>query len=97
MNQTDNERMQQELNEQIQLQQQISLLENIAKKFLAREAIERYGTLKSAHPDIAVKAIAIIAQAAQQGQIKEQVTDETFKTILKQIQTPKRDTKVIRK
>lgn len=92
-----NERVQQELKEQAQLKQQILMLENIAKKFLTREAIERYGTLKSAHPELAVKAIAIIAQAAQQGEIKETITDDMFKNMLKQIQAPKRDIKITRK
>lgn len=91
------ERVQQELKEQVQIKQQILMLENIAKRYLTRDAIERYGTLKSAHPEIAVRAIAIIAQAAQQGEIKEIITDDMFKTILKQIQTPKRDIKITRK
>ncbi len=56
-----------ELKKQIQLQQQIELLETVAKQFMTKEAISRYGNLKAAHPDKAIQAIAIIAQAVESG------------------------------
>src|SRR3989344_1694614 len=71
------EKQNSELKEQIELNQQIELLENIAKQYLSKEAISRYGNLKAAHPDVAIQAIAVIAQAA--GQIKEKISDEQFK------------------
>lgn len=72
-----------------QLQQQILLLESVAKQFMSREAISRYGALKIAHPETAVKAIAFIAQAVQLGHIKEKLSDEDFKIILKEIKEGK--------
>ena len=76
------EKQNSEIKEQIELNQQIEMLENIAKQYLSKEAISRYGNLKAAHPDVAIQAIAVIAQAA--GQIKEKISDEQFKNILKQ-------------
>jgi len=89
------EKQNSELKEQIELNQQIEMLENIAKQYLSKEAISRYGNLKVAHPDVAIQAIAVIAQAA--GQIKEKISDEQFKNILKQMQKPKKEFKILRK
>ena len=89
------EKQNSELKEQIELNQQIEMLENIAKQYLSKEAISRYGNLKAAHPDVAIQAIAVIAQAA--GQIKERISDEQFKNILKQMQKPKKEFKILRK
>lgn len=85
-----------ELKKQVQLQQQIEILENMAKSFMTREAISRYGNLKSAHPDKAVQAVAIIAQAVESGQLKEKLDDEQFKRLLMQLTPPKKEFKFIR-
>lgn len=86
-----------ELQAQIQLQQQIELLESIAKQYLSREAISRYGNLKSAHPEKAIQVIALIAQAVQAGQIKEKISDEQFKEFLMQLEKPKKEFKIERR
>ncbi|MCS7134625.1 MAG: hypothetical protein NZ889_02090 [Candidatus Pacearchaeota archaeon] len=70
--------------------EQIIFLEKIAKQFMTKEAIARYGNLKIAHPEIALKAISLIANAAQLGQIKDKITDEDFKTLLLEIQKGKK-------
>lgn len=90
-------KIQNDLKEQIKLQQQIAALENIAKQYMTNEAISRYGNLKSAHPELAIQVIAIIAQGIEMGQIKEKITDEQFKDLLIRIQKPKRDIKIQRK
>ena len=81
------------LNEQYklaqQLKEQIMMLESVAKQYMSKEAISRYGNLKIAHQETAVKAIAFIAQAVQLGQIREKITDEIFKEILKNIHQKK--------
>ncbi len=71
-----------EVEKELELKKQIEILENIARKYLSKEALGRYGNLKSAHPDIALKAIVGVAQAVQSGQIKGMITDEKFKEIL---------------
>jgi len=73
-----------------ELMQQIILLEAIAKKNMSKEAIARYGNLKLAHPETAIKAIAMIAQASQLGQIQKPVSDEEFKALLLDIQQGKK-------
>ncbi|MCX6711587.1 MAG: hypothetical protein NT139_00930 [Candidatus Woesearchaeota archaeon] len=90
-------KIQNDLKEQIKLQQQIVALENIAKQYMTNEAISRYGNLKSAHPELAIQVIAIIAQGIEMGQIKEKISDEQFKDLLIRIQKPKRDIKIQRK
>ncbi|MBI5148186.1 hypothetical protein HZA33_00735 [Candidatus Pacearchaeota archaeon] len=72
-----------------ELQQQLAMLENIAKQYMTKEAISRYGNLKIAHQETAVKAIAFIAQAIQLGQIREKIDDKMLKEILKEIREKK--------
>ncbi len=76
---------QERLNQVNQLQQNITMLESIAKKIMSKEAISRYGNLKLAHPETALKAILAIAQIVESG-YKEEINDEKFKEILIQIQ-----------
>lgn len=93
----DLKKIQHDIKEQIKLQQQIIALENIAKQYMTNEAISRYGTLKSAHPELAIQVIAIITQGIEMGQIRERISDEQFKDLLIKIQKPKRDIKIQRK
>lgn len=72
------------------LMQQIMLLENVAKKNMSKEAISRYGNLKMAHPQLAIKVIAMIAQASQLGQILKPLTDPEFKNLLIELQQGKK-------
>ena len=60
---------------------------------MSKEAISRYGNLKVAHPEIAFRAIAIVAQAVISGQITEKLSDEEFKNILIGIQGGKKEFK----
>ncbi len=76
-----------------QLKQQLAMLESVAKQKMSREAVSRYGNLKVAHPETAVRAIALIAQAVSTGQVKETVTDEEFKMLLQSIQQGKKEFK----
>lgn len=73
-----------------ELIQQIALLENIAKQNMSKEAIARYGNLKLAHPETALKVIAAIAQAAQLGQLHETLSDVQFKQLLLDLQQGKK-------
>lgn len=74
-----------------QLKQQLAMLESMAKQKMSKEAISRYGNLKVAHPETAVKAIALIAQAVSAGQVKETIKDEEFKMLLQAIQQGKKE------
>lgn len=72
-----------------QMQQQISVVESIAKQYMDKNAISRYGAVKMAHPETAVKAIAFIAQAGQLGHLKNKLNDEDFKKILQEVKEGK--------
>ena len=87
----------QNLQEQQKLQQQVEQIETIAKQHMTQEAISRYGNLKSAHAEKALQSIAIIVQMINQGQIKEQITDEQYKQLLLNITEKKREFKITRR
>jgi len=84
------------VDEQIKLQQKFQQLETLAKQYLTKEAINRYGNIKAAHPELAVQVVALIIQAAQSGQLKEKITDSELKQFLLQIKEPKREFKLKR-
>lgn len=86
-----------ETEEARKIQQKILEIETLAKKYMAQEAITRYGTLKRAHQEKALQAIALIAQLASNNQIKEKITDEQFKQLLIKLEPEKRQTRIIRK
>jgi len=90
------ESLQQQAQEQQQLQSQIEQLETLVKQYLSKEALQRYGNLKTAHQEKAVQLLVILGQAIQQGQIKEKITDEKLKEILKQLQPEKKEFKIKR-
>ncbi|MDP6642201.1 MAG: DNA-binding protein [Candidatus Nanoarchaeia archaeon] len=83
-----------QIQEELKMQQQIEMLENIAKQHLTKEAIQRYGNLRLAHQEKAIQVITLIVQAAQAGQLKEKIDDAKFKKLLKQLDTPKKEFKL---
>ena len=91
MNQDQN---QDELNQQRQLLKQVEALEATVKAYLSREAITRYGTLKAAHTDKAMRVLVVLAQLIQAKQITKKLSDQEFKAILMQLQQPKQKTKI---
>lgn len=76
------------------LAEEIFLLEKIAKQYMTKEAITRYGNLKVAHPELALRAISIIAEAAQSGKLKDKISDEEFKELLLELQKNKKDYRI---
>lgn len=90
------QRQQQFDSEEEEIQQQIAQLELLIKKVLTKKALERYGNLKTAHPDLAVQLLVLLGQAVQSGQIKT-VDDEALKNLLMRLQPKKHKFKMIRK
>lgn len=84
-----------QMQEEQQMQQQVQQLEEIVKQVLTKEALERYGNLKTAYPDRAVQLIVILAQALQSGQITK-VDDDMLKEILKKLTPKKKEFKIKR-
>ena len=87
---------QQSDSEETQMQQQIVQLELLVKKVLTKEALERYGNLKTAHPELAVQLIVLLSQAIQTNQIKT-IDDDSLKNLLMRLQPEKHKFKMIRK
>ena len=90
---TEQQDIQKQLEEQFKAQQQVELLEGIAKQFLSKDAIERYGRVKMAHPALAIKVVVLIAQAAQTGQLSEQISDAQLRELLARLQEGKKEFK----
>ena len=82
--------------EEAQMQQQIEQLEAVVKQRLTKKALERYGNLKTAHPDTAVQLLVLLGQAIQSGQIKT-VDDNALKNLLMRLQPKKHKFRMIRK
>ena len=83
-----------EVEEKRNIQEKILEIENLAKKFMSAEAISRYGTLKSAHPEKALQSIAFIAQLGSENKIKERVSDQQYKELLMKLEPEKKETKI---
>ena len=83
------EKLSQQTQEQAQIQQKIDYVEGIVRPFLEKDALERYGNLKTAHQEKAMQLVLILFQAIQKGQIKGVIDDATLKKILEQL-TPKK-------
>jgi len=89
--------IQSEMQEQVQLQRQVEQLEGVVKQFLEKDALVRYGNIKTADPEKAIQILAVLANAIQQGQLPRALTDEEFKAILGRLTPPKKDFKISRK
>ncbi len=90
------DKLQQQAQEQAQIQQQIEIMENVVKQLLTKDALARYGNLKTAHQEKALQLLIILFQAIQKGQIKSEIDDSTLKKILEQLTPKKKDIKIKR-
>lgn len=83
------ENLQQQPDEQAQMQQQIERIEKIVRQFLTKEALTRYGNLKTAHQEKALQLLLVLFQTIQKGQVQGKIEDSLLKKILEQL-TPKK-------
>ena len=90
------ERLRQQSDEQSQIQQKIEYVEGLVKPFLSREALERYGNLKTAHQEKAMQLIFVLYQAIQKGQIQGKIDDPTLKKLLEQLNPKKKEISIKR-
>ena len=82
--------------EEVQLQQQIHQLEQAVRHYLSKDALIRYHTLKTAHPEKAIKVLVSLFQLIQQGSLRESITDMQFRDFLYQFDSPKRKSSIKR-
>ncbi len=90
------EKQQQQAQEQAQIQQQIEYMEDVVRQYLIKEALVRYGNLKTAHQEKALQLLIVLFQAIQKGQIKSKIDDSTLKKILEQLTPKKKEIKIKR-
>lgn len=88
--------LQSQTQEQAQFQQQVNQLETIVKTLFTKEALQRYGNLKAAHPEKAVQVLALIGQMIQKGTTKR-IDDNELKKMLIMIQPKVKEIKITRK
>ena len=82
--------------ENVQLQQQLEEMETAVKQFFTKEALVRFGNLKTAHKEKALQLIVVLFQAIQKGQVQGQIDDGLLKKILGQLTPKQRDIKINR-
>ena len=81
-------------NEDLELQKQITALEVFLRQYLSKEALTRYFTIKATNQKFALQILAFIHQAVNQKYINGQLTDNEFKELLKKIQEPKKEFRI---
>ncbi|MFC1691625.1 DNA-binding protein [Nanoarchaeota archaeon] len=86
----------QQQSEKEKVQEQLTQLEFIVKQKLSKQALERYGNIKIAHPETATQLLLVIAHAINNNQVQE-ITDEQLKQIIIEIQPKNKDIKIKRK
>ncbi len=88
---------QEQVNEEAQLQQQIQQLDSVVKQFLTKEALIRYGNIKTAHPQKFMQLLTVLGQLVQSGKINNQINDEQLKELLVHIEPQKKEFTIKRK
>lgn len=80
--------------------QQMEALEEAVKGHFSKEALQRYGTLKLAHPETAARIIVALAQLIESGRLKGMLSDEQLKELLQQLSrllNTGKESKIVRK
>lgn len=82
----DLQNMQEQQEEQMREQ-----LKQIASQILTKEARSRLGNIRAAKPDLAAQIELQLVQLYRMGQIKDKITDEQLKELLKRIKDSGRE------
>ena len=90
------EKLQQQTQEQTQIREQIRQMEDIVRQFLTKDALVRYGNIKTAHHDKALQVLVVLFQAIKKEQIQGKIDDSTLKKVLEQLTPKKKEIKIKR-
>lgn len=83
--------------EEAQASQQIAALEATVKTRLTRDALQRYGNIKAAHPEKAVQLLVVLGRLINTGRAG-MIGDEDLKSVLRMMSEEEgRVTRIIRK
>ncbi|WP_456474824.1 DNA-binding protein [Candidatus Pyrohabitans sp.] len=92
--------LQRQLQEEAARQEQLRQVEEqkriVLKSILTPEARSRLTNIKMARPEFAAQIEALLIQLAQAGQVKQRITDEQLKDILRRLSAKRRDIKIRR-
>ena len=88
--------LQQQTAAQQQAMQQVNEIETLVKTRMTKDAVSRYATLKSAHPEKAIQTLGILAQLIQSKQVTY-IDDQHLKMLLTKINPKPREIKITRK
>ncbi|MAG47743.1 hypothetical protein CL617_03990 [archaeon] len=86
-----NQQPQENIQQETQIQDQINQLEILIKKYLTRDALLRYGNIKTASPEKAIQTLTVLAQLIQFKKENEKISDQELKEVLIKIQEPKKE------
>ena len=86
----------QQVQEQAALQQQLRELEVVVKAHLSRDALSRYGNIKSAHGEMVVQLLVLLGNMVSKNP-NLQISDEQLKSILMEINGYKKEINIKRK
>jgi DNA-binding TFAR19-related protein (PDSD5 family) len=70
------------------------LRQEVLAKYLTKEARERLGNLRYAHPELAEDIENMLMQSALTGRLKTVIDDEKLKELLQTISQPKKEQKI---
>ncbi len=90
----DQRAMEDELERQKQMESQIHM---VLMQILEPEARERLNTIKLTRPEFAKAVEQQLVMLAQSGRIRQRITDDQLKELLRQLVPSKRDYKITRK
>ncbi len=71
------------------------LKQELFTKYLTKEARERLGNLRYAHPELAESVENMLLQSALSNRIKGVIDDEKLKELLSAISQPKNEKKIV--
>ena len=69
--------------------QQFLQIEEMVKQFLSKEARERYGNIRIAHPEKAMRLLSVISQMISKGHITAAISDDQLREILQRLEPEK--------
>lgn len=84
------------VNEEQQLQQQIQEIESVVKTKLTKDALERYGNIRTAYPEKAVQLIVLLGELLQSGKV-DIIDDNMLKEIIMRITPKKKEFRIRRR
>ena len=74
---------QEEIQQQLEMQKQVDQMEIIVKRHLTKEALQRFGNIKAAHPEKALQVLVVLVEYLQKN--PQQIDDEKLKSLLQSL------------